>query len=132
MFLPFFDNLRHVGIPVSLREFLSFLEGVKTGLKTYDIESFYFLARTTMVKDERNLDKFDRAFAATFEGLEEISDQQVLNAVDIPAEWLNKMVEKHLSDEEKAEIEALGGFEKLMETRKKKLKKPPGIASALD
>ncbi len=122
MFLPFFDNLRHVGIPVSLREFLSFLEGVKAGLKTYDIEAFYFLARTTMVKDERNLDKFDRAFAATFEGLDEISDEQVLNAVEIPGQWLKKMAEKHLSNEEKAEIEALGGFEKLMETLKDRLK----------
>ena len=122
MFLPFFDNLRHVGIPVSLREFLSFLEGVKAGLKTYDIEAFYFLARTTMVKDERNLDRFDRAFAATFEGLDEISDEQVLNAVDIPSQWLKKMAEKHLSADEKAEIEALGGFEKLMETLKDRLK----------
>ena len=122
MFLPFFDNLRNVGIPVSLREFLSFLEGVKAGLKTYDIEAFYFLARTTMVKDERNLDKFDRAFAATFEGLDDISDDQVLNAVDIPSQWLKKMAEKHLSADEKAEIEALGGFEKLMETLKDRLK----------
>ena len=122
MFLPFFDNLRNVGIPVSLREFLSFLEGVKAGLKTYDIEAFYFLARTTMVKDERNLDKFDRAFAATFEGLDEISDEHVLNAVDIPSQWLKKMAEKHLSADEKAEIEALGGFEKLMETLKDRLK----------
>lgn len=122
MFLPFFDNLRNVGIPVSLREFLSFLEGVKAGLKTYDIEAFYFLARTTMVKDERNLDRFDRAFAATFEGLDEISDEQVLNAVDIPSHWLKKMAEKHLSADEKAEIEALGGFEKLMETLKDRLK----------
>ena len=122
MFLPFFDNLRNVGIPVSLREFLSFLEGVKAGLKTYDIEAFYFLARTTMVKDERNLDKFDRAFAATFEGLDEISDEHVLNAVDIPSQWLKKMAEKHLSADEKAEIEALGGFEKLMETLKDRLR----------
>ena len=86
MFLPFFDNLRNAGVPVSLREFLSFLEGMKSNLTTYDIEAFYFLARTTMVKDERNLDKFDRAFSATFSGLEDISAEQVLNAVDIPAE----------------------------------------------
>ena len=122
MFLPFFDNLRNAGVPVSLREFLSFLEGMKSNLTTYDIEAFYFLARTTMVKDERNLDKFDRAFSATFSGLEDISAEQVLNAVDIPAEWLNKLAEKHLSDEEKAQIEAMGGFEKLMETLKERLK----------
>ncbi|MBR9843955.1 MAG: VWA domain-containing protein, partial [Rhodobacteraceae bacterium] len=70
MFLPFFENLRSGGVPVSLREYLSFLEGVKSGLTTYDIDAFYYLARATMVKDERNLDKFDRAFAATFSGLE--------------------------------------------------------------
>ncbi|WP_375265114.1 VWA domain-containing protein [Planktotalea sp.] len=122
MFLPFFDNLRNGGIPVSLREYLSFLEGVKRGLATYDIDAFYYLARTSMVKDERNIDKFDRAFASTFKGLEAISTEEMLNAVEIPEEWLRKMVEKHLSDEEKAEIDALGGFEKLMETLKERLK----------
>ena len=121
MFLPFFDNLRQVGIPVSLREYLAFLEGMKRGLVTYDVEGFYFLARTAMVKDERNLDKFDRAFAATFKGLENISFDDVMKAVEIPADWLRKMAEKHLSDEEKREIEALGGFEKLMETLKQRL-----------
>lgn len=122
MFTPFFENLRDAGIPVSLREYLTFLEAMKKGLATYDIEAFYYLARTAMVKDERNIDKFDRAFAASFKGLEEITDEQVLNAVDIPAEWLNKMAEKHLSDAEKAEIDALGGFEKLMETLRERLK----------
>ncbi len=126
MFLPFFDNLRSHGVPVSLREFLSFLEGMKAGLATYDVEAFYFLARTIMVKDERHLDKFDRAFAATFEGLDAIPDEAVMNAVDIPAEWLEKLAEKHLSDEEKAEIEAMGGFDKLMETLKKRLEEQKG------
>jgi len=126
MFLPFFDNLRNGGIPVSLREYLSFLEGVKRGLATYDIDAFYYLARTSMVKDERNIDKFDRAFASTFKGLEAISTEEMLNAVEIPEEWLRKMVEKHLSDEEKAEIDALGGFEKLMETLKERLKEQEG------
>ena len=126
MFLPFFDNLRSSGLPVSLREFLSFLEGVKRGLATYDIDAFYYLARTSMVKDERNIDKFDRAFAATFKGLEAISTEEMLTAVELPEEWLRKMVEKHLSEEEKAEIEALGGFEKLMETLKERLKEQEG------
>ena len=121
MFLPFFDQLRKAGVPVSLREFLSFLEGMKTGLATYDVEAFYYLARVSMVKDERNIDKFDRAFAATFEGLEQISMEQVLEAVDIPSDWLEKMAEKHLSEEERKEIEALGGFDKLMETLKQRL-----------
>jgi len=122
MFLRFFENLRSADVPVSMREFLAFLEGMKRGLVTYDVEGFYYLARTAMVKDERHLDKFDRAFAATFEGLEHIGFDDVLNAVDIPADWLEKMAEKHLSAEEMAEIEALGGFDKLMETLKERLK----------
>ena len=126
MFLPFFESLRKNGVPVSLREFLSFLEGMKAGLATYDVEAFYYLARISMVKDERNIDKFDRAFAAAFEGLESISLDQVLEAVDIPGDWLEKLAEKHLSDAEKAEIEALGGFDKLMETLKERLKEQQG------
>ncbi|WP_170572189.1 vWA domain-containing protein [Ruegeria atlantica] len=126
MFIPFFENLRKAGIPVSLREYLTFLEGMKKGLATYDVEAFYYLARVSMVKDERNIDKFDRAFAASFEGLEQISFDQVLEAVDIPADWLAKMAEKHLSEEEKAEIEALGGFDKLMETLRERLKEQQG------
>ncbi|MEO0746148.1 MAG: VWA domain-containing protein, partial [Pseudomonadota bacterium] len=121
MFLPFFEHLRRAGIPVSMREFLSFLEGLQAGLATYDIEAFYYLARLSLVKDERNIDKFDRAFATAFEGLEGISIDAVLEAVDIPAGWLEKMAEKHLSEEERAEIDALGGFDKLMETLKKRL-----------
>ncbi|WP_372573120.1 vWA domain-containing protein [Ruegeria jejuensis] len=126
MFLPFFENLRSAGIPVSLREYLTFLEGMKVGLATYDVEAFYYLARVSMVKDERNIDKFDRAFATSFEGLEQISMSQVMEAVDIPGDWLEKMAEKHLSAEEKAEIEALGGFDKLMETLKERLKEQQG------
>ncbi|MEO1705872.1 MAG: VWA domain-containing protein, partial [Pseudomonadota bacterium] len=89
-------------------------------------EAFYYLARLSLVKDERNIDKFDRAFAAAFQGLEGISIAQVLEAVDIPAEWLEKLAEKHLSAEERAEIEALGGFDKLMETLKKRLEEQKG------
>ena len=126
MFQPFFENLRNGGVPVSLREYLSFLEGMKAGLSTYDIEGFYFLARAIMVKDERNIDKFDRAFAATFEGLEAIPAEAVVDAVDIPEDWLRKMAEKHLTPEEKAEIEAMGGFEKLMETLQERLKEQEG------
>lgn len=126
MFIPFFESLRKNGVPVSLREFLAFLEGMKAGLATYDVDAFYYLARVSMVKDERNIDKFDRAFAAAFEGLENITLEQVLEAVDIPADWLEKLAEKHLSDEEKAEIDAMGGFEKLMETLKQRLEEQKG------
>ncbi|MEP3298865.1 MAG: VWA domain-containing protein [Pseudoruegeria sp.] len=126
MFLPFFETLRASGIPVSLREYLSFLEGVKAGLVTYDIDGFYYLARAAMVKDERHLDKFDRAFSQAFSGIEQLDLGDVLNAVDIPGDWLEKLAEKHLSAEEKAEIEALGGFDKLMETLKERLKEQEG------
>ena len=126
MFIPFFENLRSAKIPVSLREYLSFLEATKTGLVLYDIEGFYFLARTAMVKDERNIDKFDQVFSSTFKGLENISVDDVLEAVNLPNDWLTKLAEKHLTKEEMAEIEALGGFEKLMETLKKRLEEQKG------
>ncbi|WP_238366519.1 vWA domain-containing protein [Mesobacterium pallidum] len=126
MFLPFFENLRKAGVPVTLREYLTFLEAMRANLVTYDVEGFYYLARVAMVKDERNLDKFDRAFGASFQGLEAIPLDAVLQAVDLPADWLQKMAEKHLTDEEKAEIEALGGFDKLMETLKKRLEEQKG------
>ncbi|MFD0857783.1 vWA domain-containing protein [Roseovarius aquimarinus] len=126
MFLPFFEALRAAKLPVSLREYLVFLEGVSAGLVTYDIDGFYYLARAAMVKDERHIDRFDRAFAASFEGLAQISDADVLRAVDLPEDWLRKMAEKHLTPEERAEIEALGGFEALMETLKQRLAEQKG------
>ena len=126
MFLPFFETLRRTGVPVSLREYLAFLEGMAAGLATYDAEGFYYLARTVMVKDERHLDRFDRAFAESFKGLEDIPAQEVLEVVDLPAGWLARMAEKHLTAEEKAAIEALGGFEALMETLKKRLEEQKG------
>ncbi|MEL5878544.1 vWA domain-containing protein [Cereibacter sphaeroides] len=126
MFLPFFETLRRTGVPVSLREYLSFLEGMAAGLVTWDVEGFYHLARTAMVKDERHLDRFDRAFAESFRGLETITADEVLAAVDLPREWLEKLAEKHLSPEERAEIAALGGFDKLMETLKERLAEQKG------
>ena len=122
MFVPFFETLRRAGVPVSLREYLAFLAGLRAGLATYDTEAFYYLARAAMVKDERHLDRFDRAFAHSFQGLDQIPPEAVLEAMDLPEDWLRKMAEKHLSEEEKAEIEALGGFDKLMETLKERLK----------
>lgn len=126
MFLAFFETLRKSGVPVSLREYLTFLEGMRTGLVTYDIDGFYYLARSAMVKDERLIDRFDQAFAASFGGVEQLGAQEVLEALDLPDEWLKKMAEKHLSPDEMAEIEAMGGFEKLMETLKKRLSEQQG------
>jgi uncharacterized protein with von Willebrand factor type A (vWA) domain len=126
MFLPFFLALRDEGVPVSLREYLAFLEGLQAGLVTYQPEGFYYLGRTAMVKDERHLDRYDRAFAKAFKGLEAISDAEVLEAIDLPGDWLEKLAEKHLTAEEKAQIAALGGFDKLMETLKQRLAEQQG------
>ncbi|MDP2086992.1 MAG: VWA domain-containing protein [Gemmobacter sp.] len=126
MFLPFFDALRRAGVPVSLREYLAFLEGMAAGLVTYDVDGFYYLARTAMVKDERHIDRFDRAFAAAFSGLENITAQQVLDALDLPPEWLEKLAENHLTPEEMEQIKALGGFDKLMETLRQRLEEQKG------
>jgi uncharacterized protein with von Willebrand factor type A (vWA) domain len=126
MFQGFFTTLRKAGIPVSLREYLAFLEGLAAGLVTYDIDAFYYLARVAMVKDERHLDRFDRAFAESFKGLEAITPEQVLEAVDLPREWLEKLAERVLTPEEMAEIQSLGSFDKLMETLKKRLEEQKG------
>ena len=126
MFLQFFDQLRKTGVPVSLREYLGFLGTLDQGLATYDFEAFYYLGRITMVKDERHLDRYDRAFSNTFKGLENISLSDVLEAVNIPAEWLEKLAEKHLNAAEMAEIKSLGGFDKLMETLKQRLAEQKG------
>ncbi|MFD1914468.1 vWA domain-containing protein [Halodurantibacterium flavum] len=126
MFLPFFRNLRAADLPVSLREFLAFLEGLAAGLVTYDPEGFYYLARAALVKDEAHIDRFDRAFAASFAGLETISADQVLEALDLPREWLEKLAERHLSAEEREAIRALGGFDRLMETLRQRLAEQKG------
>jgi uncharacterized protein with von Willebrand factor type A (vWA) domain len=126
MFLPFLDHLRREGVPVSLREFLTFLEALAEGLGRFDVEEFYHLARAAMVKDERHLDRFDRAFAAAFKGLEQLTDQQVLEALALPEDWLRKLAERHLSPEEMAAVQALGGFDKLMETLRQRLEDQKG------
>ena len=126
MFLPFLDALRKGGVPVSLREYLGFLEAVAAGLATYNPEGFYYLARTTMVKDERHIDRFDRAFSTAFKGLEAMSTDQVLEALDLPADWLTRLAEKHLTPAEQAKIAALGGFDKLMQTLRDRLAEQQG------
>ena len=114
MFTNLFYGLREAAVPVSLREYLTLLEATERGLATWDIDAFYFLARSALVKDERNIDKFDRVFASVFKGLEAVSGAEAIEARELPAEWLRAMAEKHLTDEEKRAIEAAGGFEELM------------------
>ena len=84
MFIKFFDNLRKSGIPVSLREYLTFLGALSKNIGTYEIENFYILARTIMVKDEKHLDRFDIAFSQTFNGLDELSLEEIINKAELP------------------------------------------------
>ncbi len=123
MFLKLFFALKAARVPVSLREHLTLIEAMDAGLARYDVDEFYYLARATLVKDERNLDKFDRVFGQIFKGLE-ADDQSI--AAEIPDEWLRALAEKVLTAEEKAQIEALGGWEKLMETLRKRLAEQQG------
>ena len=117
MFIEFFQELKSAGLPVSLREYLSLMEALDSDVAERQVENFYFLSRTALVKDERNLDRFDKVFGHVFKGLDLMPEDI---AADIPEEWLRKMAELYLSDEEKAELEAMG-WDKLMETLKKRL-----------
>ena len=126
MFLPFFQTLRKTGVPVSLREHLTLLEALSAGLSTHDATGFYHLARTILVKDERHFDRFDRAFAECFSGLEALTPDQVMEALDLPHGWLEKLAEEHLTPEERAAVQALGGFDNLMETLRQRLAEQQG------
>lgn len=126
MFIPFFLELKAAKIPVSLREYLSLLEGLESGLVDYDVEGFYYLARAALVKDERFIDRFDQVFSRAFKGVGALAGEGAVDAANLPEEWLRKLAEKHLSDEEKKLVEALGGFEKLMETLKQRLEEQKG------
>ncbi|MEM6620696.1 MAG: VWA domain-containing protein [Pseudomonadota bacterium] len=127
MFLNLFFGLKQAKVPVSLREHLMLMDAMSQGLVIYDVEEFYFLARSALVKDERHLDRFDRVFAEVFKGLETVSgSEEGIETMELPEEWLRKMAEKYLTDEEKKDVESLGGWEKLMETLKKRLEEQQG------
>ena len=121
MFTNFFLTLRDAKIPVSLREYLMLLEAMNRGFSSYKVDQFYYLARSCLVKDERNLDKFDQVFGNCFEGLEFTSDGEEM-ITEIPEEWLKSLAERVLTSAEMSKIQAMGGFEKLMEELKKRLK----------
>ena len=118
MFVSFFLELRKAGVPVSLREYLTLLEGMEAGVPGYSVENFYYFSRAAMVKDERHLDRFDQVFGHVFKGLELLDG---VFGAEIPEEWLRKLAERHLSEEEKRQIEALGGWDTLMETLRQRL-----------
>jgi uncharacterized protein with von Willebrand factor type A (vWA) domain len=123
MFAHLVLGLRAAGIPASLTEYLTLLGAMKAGTADYSVEDFYFLSRATLVKDERHLDRFDQVFAECFRGLERPAGDP---AQAIPEEWLRKLAEKLLSPEEMAQIEALGGFDKLMQTLRDRLAEQQG------
>jgi uncharacterized protein len=123
MFVAFFHELKAAGVPVTLREYLTLMEAMERDLAGRRVEDFYYLARTALVKDERNLDKFDRVFGHVFEGLELMSE--ALTA-EIPAAWLKKLAEKYLTEEEKRKIEAIGGLDKLLELLRQRMKEQKG------
>ena len=119
MFTKFFHELKSAGLPVSLREYLTLMEAMDADLAGRKVEDFYYLSRSALVKDERHLDKFDQVFGHVFKGLESLAEG--VTTAEIPEEWLKLMNQKYLSDEEKAQIESLGGWDKLMETLKERL-----------
>jgi len=118
MLVDFFLQLKQAKVPVTIREFLSLIEALDQQVVWGSVEDFYYLARLCLVKDETHFDKFDRVFAQYFEGIADLGEEF---EAQIPDEWLRKLTELVLSEEEKSQIEALGGFEKLMETLKQRL-----------
>jgi uncharacterized protein with von Willebrand factor type A (vWA) domain len=118
MFTKFFHELKSAGLPVSLREYLTLMEAMEANLADRKVEDFYYLSRAALVKDERNLDKFDRIFGHVFKGIESLAEGV---EAEIPEDWLKLLTQKYLSEEEKKQIEALGGWDKLMETLKQRL-----------
>lgn len=118
MLIPFFYHLREGGMKTSITELLTLLEAMQSGLANDSVDDFYYLCRACLVKDESKLDRFDRIFAAYFKGVDD-SLSDLLQ--DIPEEWLRRQAELHLSDEEKAQIEAMGGFEELMQALQERL-----------
>ncbi len=120
MFLHFFQELRSAKVPVTLKEYLTLIEAMDKGAIGNDVNDFYYLARSALVKDEKHLDRFDQVFGHVFKGLEAID--MGVDAAELPEEWLRKLSEKFLTEEEKEMIESMGGWDKLMETLQERLK----------
>ena len=123
MLIQFFFMLREGGIKVSITEFLTLLEVLEKRIAGYSVEEFYYLARACLVKDEALFDRFDRVFSAHFKGIQGLFGDDV---TEIPEEWLRRNFERLMSEEDKAMVEALGGWEKLMETLRKRLEEQEG------
>ena len=119
MFMRFFSELKAAKVPVTLKEYLMLMEGMDRSVIGRRVEDFYYLSRATLVKDERHLDRFDVVFGHVFKGLELLQREDIK---DIPAEWLKRLTESFLTEEEKKQIEAMGGFDKLMEMLAERMK----------
>ncbi len=128
MFAQFVFALRDAGVPASITEYLTLLGAMRAGVADYSVEDFYFLSRAALVKDERHLDRFDMVFGQVFRGLEAPAEEGAEGIAPraLPEEWLRRMAEKHLTAEERAQVEALGGFDKLMETLRQRLAEQQG------
>ena len=122
MLIDFFLRLKRAGLPVSTKEFLFLLDGLKQHVAGTSLDDFYYLARTSLVKDEKHYDKFDRVFGEYVKGL----DETIALKIELPLEWLLKKGVLDLTPEEKALIDALGGFDKLMEALKQRLAEQKG------
>ncbi|HSC34184.1 MAG TPA: VWA domain-containing protein [Thermodesulfobacteriota bacterium] len=119
MFLDFFLLLKNDGIPVTIREYLTFLEALDRGIAEYSVDDFYYLSRTSLVKHEQHLDRFDLLFKYFFEGVEKIDTEEFMK---IPEDWLRKSFVNALTDEEKALIKSMGGLDKLLERLRELMK----------
>jgi uncharacterized protein with von Willebrand factor type A (vWA) domain len=125
MLLPFFTALRDARVPVSMKEWLHLMEAMDKDVAGRRVDDFYHLSRAVLVKDEKHYDRFDQVFGKVFAGIETVGAGEE-PSLDVPADWLKLLNEKFLTDEEKAQIEALGGFDKLMETLKQRLEEQQG------
>jgi uncharacterized protein len=128
MFPSLFFGLRDAKVPVSLKEYLLLMEALDARIAGWSVDDFYYIARASLVKDERYLDRFDRVFGEVFRGalpVEGATPEEIL-ARALPEEWLRKMAEKLLTEEEKQAIEALGGWDKIMETLRQRLEEQQG------
>ena len=122
MFLDFFFKLKNAKIPVSLNEFLNFLNALDNQIISYDVNAFYYLARTCLIKDEKLFDKFDLVFGEYFKSIEKIELEDVMSSMDIPDDWIKQMFNRYFTEDEINRIKSQGGIEKLLKILKQRLK----------
>ncbi len=121
MFLDFLIKLKEAKLPVSLGEFLTFLDSLQFNIVEFDINKFYHLARTSLIKDEKLIDRFDIVFGEYFKAIEKIELDDVLDSLSIPKDWLENVLSKHFTKKEMESIKSQGGIDRLIEEFKKRL-----------